>query len=103
MSCSVCRFFNALFSGSKDKKIEKLEALRQELGLRWDEIACIGDDLNDLEMQQKSELSGCPLDALIEAKKKNCDYICQSVCGKGAVRELIEWLIDPCRFRKQMK
>lgn len=62
-------------------------------GLAYQEIACIGDDLNDLPMMKQCGLCACPSDAVSDIKLI-CDYVCQAKGGRGAVREFVQWLIE---------
>lgn len=73
-------------------KAERLNKIKSELGLEWREIACIGDDVNDLPMIRLCGITACPADSVIEVKER-CDYICKANGGHGAVREFIEWII----------
>lgn len=82
-----------LYQGVKDKGV-CLQTIAEELHVSLDQIACIGDDLNDLSMMNICGVTGCPADA-VEGIKKGCDYICQAPGGHGAVREFVEWLVAP--------
>lgn len=57
------------------------------------EIAYIGDDINDLEAMSLCGVKGCPADAVEEIKKIS-DFISRKNGGKGAVREFIDWLLE---------
>lgn len=80
-----------LYQGMADKAA-CLRELTAALGIPLSEIACIGDDLNDLPMMELCGVTGCPADAVQEVKDR-CGYVCQAHGGHGAVREFIEWLI----------
>ena len=79
-----------LHQGVADK-LPKLKAIAQELGAGREEIAYIGDDLNDLECLQYCGFSACPADA-VPAVASVVDYVCKRDGGRGAVRELIDYL-----------
>lgn len=79
-----------VFQGSGDK-IETMQKILDNLGVSQEEVAYIGDDLNDYEAMQMAGLRGCPGDAAMEIKKIS-DYVAESAGGSGAVREFIEWL-----------
>ena len=79
-----------VFQGSFNK-IETMQKLLDKLGVSQEEVAYIGDDMNDYEAMQMAGLRGCPGDAATEIKKIS-DYITESAGGSGAVREFIEWL-----------
>lgn len=75
-----------------------LREIAARYGLSREEIACIGDDCNDLSMMELCGICACPADA-VQAVKKKCDYVCKAKGGRGAVREFVEWLMEnnaPC-------
>lgn len=80
-----------VIQGSKNKVVD-LELLMNKLGLGWENVACVGDDLNDLNIIRKAEWSACPNDAVDEIKKE-CDFVASKVGGRGAIRESIEALM----------
>ena len=55
-------------------------------------LAYIGDDVNDLEAINLSGLSACPSDA-IELVKQNVDIVLNNRGGNGAFREFCELII----------
>ena len=57
------------------------------------ELAYIGDDVNDLELLKKVGLSATPADGITDAKKI-CNYICKSKGGEGAFRELADLILE---------
>ena len=77
-----------LYQGISDK-LPKLKALAGEMGITAEEIAYIGDDLNDLDCILYSGLTACPNDA-VDGIRENVDYICKLDGGRGAVREFID-------------
>ena len=72
-----------------DPKIEVLEKWVDDLELSWEEVAFIGDDINDLEVLKKVGLSACPSDAVLKIKKV-CDYVLESNGGDACFREFAE-------------
>ena len=56
------------------------------------EIAFIGDDVNDLELLKIVGMSAAPADAIKEVKKQS-DYVCKMEGGKGAFRELVDLIL----------
>jgi YrbI family 3-deoxy-D-manno-octulosonate 8-phosphate phosphatase len=58
-----------------------------------DQIAYIGDDLNDLLLHKSVGLSFAPNNAH-ELIKLNSDYICKKNGGDGAFREAVEYLLN---------
>ena len=70
-----------------------LEELRKKYNLEYDEIAYIGDDLNDLDAMLLCGIAGCPADADISIRQI-CNFISTKNGGSGAVREFIDWLVE---------
>ena len=62
-------------------------------GLTLSQVAYIGDDINDLETLEAVGFSATPADGmpLVVAV---ADYICQKKGGEGAVREIIEMILE---------
>lgn len=56
------------------------------------EIGYIGDDLNDLHPMELVGFIGCPADSCEEIKKI-ADYVSKVNGGKGAVRDVIEYIL----------
>ncbi len=83
-----------VYLGAKDK-MQYLEVVKQLSGLSLDEVAYIGDDVNDLgvirALGQKS-LIAAPRDA-VYAVHSEVQYICQAKGGNGAFREFAEWIL----------
>lgn len=79
-----------LYQGVSDK-VGQLKQIAEEWHASADEIAYIGDDLNDLDCIRYCGCTACPVDAVEEAKA--CvTYVCQKEGGRGAVREFIIWI-----------
>ncbi|MFY0689535.1 MAG: HAD-IIIA family hydrolase [Cyclobacteriaceae bacterium] len=70
-------------------KLQILEEWLTELDLQLNEIAYIGDDLNDLDIMEKVGFKACPSDAT-ETIKQICDVVLTNKGGEGAVREFID-------------
>ena len=64
-------------------------ALKKQLRVKNENIACIGDDLPDLQMIQKAGLGIAVANAVPEIQKA-ADYITKAKGGDGAVREACE-------------
>ena len=74
---------------------DKLAILTQILvnhNLTKDQIAYIGDDVNDIEIMQNVGLSACPSDA-ISFTKSTANYVCEKKGGEGCFREFAELII----------
>lgn len=79
------------FQGIDNKK-EVLESLLKKLDLTMDNVAAIGDDLNDLQMLKAAKISFVPRDASAYVDKI-ATVVLSKRGGDGAVREMIEHLI----------
>jgi len=75
-----------------DNKKEVLESLLRKLELNMENVAAIGDDLNDLPMLKAAKISFVPRDASAYVDKI-ATVILSKRGGDGAVREMIEYLI----------
>jgi 3-deoxy-D-manno-octulosonate 8-phosphate phosphatase (KDO 8-P phosphatase) len=80
-----------LYQGIHNKR-EVLEGLLKELNLTMENVASIGDDLNDYSMLVASKLSYVPADASLFVQKIVTEVL-SSNGGDAAVREMIEKLI----------
>ena len=77
--------------GVKDKRLA-LQKMAQELGLTREEIAYMGDDLNDIPAFKASGLNFVPADGSIEVLAV-ADIITKAKGGCGAVREAITMIL----------
>lgn len=77
--------------GVKDKRLA-LQKMAQELGLAREEIAYMGDDLNDIPAFKASGLNFVPADGSIEVLAV-ADIITKAKGGRGAVREAITMIL----------
>ena len=80
-----------LQQGVKDKRLA-LQQMAQKLGLVREEIAYMGDDLNDIPAFKASGLNLVPADATIEVLAV-ADIITKASGGRGAVREAITMIL----------
>lgn len=81
-----------VFLGIKDK-LKTITHFAEKHQLKLNEIAYIGDDLNDLEVIQSVGLSACPKDA-IDTIQNSVDYILDAKGGKGVFREFADLLLS---------
>lgn len=81
-----------LYQGVKDK-LSRLKLVAEKHHVLPEEIAYIGDDLNDLDCIRYCGLSACPADA-VPVVIDEVDYVCTRDGGRGAVREFIDHLIS---------
>ncbi len=80
-----------IFQGIKDKD-RVLKELVESLGLKFYEVAAIGDDLNDLNMLNTVGRSFTPNDGVDEIKSV-VDTVLSIKGGRGAVREMIDIIV----------
>lgn len=73
-------------------KLSTLVSLAKKYNAAPDEIAYIGDDLNDLPCIDYCVKSACPADAAPEVMSKVA-YVCSKKGGKGAVREFVDLIV----------
>lgn len=80
-----------LYQGSADK-VSALNELLKKYRLTIDHIAYVGDDLNDLPVLSRVGFACAVANAVPEAKAK-AHYIANREGGRGAVREIIEYIL----------
>jgi YrbI family 3-deoxy-D-manno-octulosonate 8-phosphate phosphatase len=73
----------------RDQKITILRQWCEELAISLNEVAMIGDDINDLSIMREIGLRACPKDAVQEVKKE-VDIVLTKNGGNGVVREFID-------------
>ncbi len=74
-------------------KAEILEEILQRKKLKPEEVAFIGDDVNDIEVMNIAGLTACPADAT-KFILKIADVIVESKGGYGAFRDFAELIIE---------
>lgn len=77
-----------LYQNVKDK-VSFLRQFLKDNSIKQEEVAYIGDDLNDLPPMQLAGYIGCPADACLEIRAI-ASYISEVKGGSGAVRDVIE-------------
>jgi len=80
-----------LFDGIKRKE-DMINIICNQFKVKTDELAYIGDDVNDVELLKLVGLSATPSDG-IETVRKLCDYVCNAKGGNGAFREFVDLII----------
>ena len=80
-----------LFQGVKNK-LYVAKKLCTELNISMDELAYIGDDLNDINLLENVGFSAAPNNAPSYVKEK-VDFVTSKSGGCGAFREFVEELI----------
>ncbi len=72
-------------------KVAGYETLSR-LGIPDDEVAYMGDDVNDIDLLERVGLSGCPADARSEVRAA-VRFVAPSAGGRGAVRDFCELIL----------
>lgn len=75
-----------------DDKLAVAKNLITELGIEWEQLAYIGDDVNDLGVLQRAGFSAAPANA-DEEIQRTVDYVCRAKGGHGCVRELCDLIL----------
>lgn len=73
-------------------KVQAFERVLAQSGVDDSSVAYIGDDLNDIRLMKRSELSFAVADAAEEAKAV-AHFVTKSPGGFGAVREVVEIIL----------
>lgn len=79
------------YQGVSNKK-ELLEKLMEEKNFSYNNLAYLGDDLNDLAVMKKAGFAACPVDAAAEVQDIS-DFVSRFEGGNGAVREILTALL----------
>jgi len=79
---------------TREKKMDVLNKLIAELGIELENVAMIGDDINDFEVMTKIGFAACPSNAVQEIKNVS-HLVLNTAGGNGCVREFIDgYLLD---------
>jgi len=81
-----------VLSGIKNKDAELIKICKK-YSVKPENIAYIGDDVNDISIMKKIGFSCAPLDSN-EKVKKMVNYICSTKGGNGAFRELADLILS---------
>ena len=73
-------------------KLTVLDTLRTHYDLQWEEVAFVGDDVNDIILLQKVGLATVVADAAYDVER-HADLILSARGGHGALRELVEGIL----------
>jgi len=80
------------FIGIKKKEL-LLPKICKKYQIKKNNVAYIGDDINDLEILKQVGFSASPKDGVSIIKKKS-DYVCKSKGGEGVLREIADLIIS---------
>jgi YrbI family 3-deoxy-D-manno-octulosonate 8-phosphate phosphatase len=70
-------------------KLDVLAEWCREFGLNMEQVAYVGDDINDLEVIAAVGFSACPADA-VEAVKKQVNLVLTRNGGHACIREFVD-------------
>ena len=76
------------------EKLDFVKNICKDLDITLDEVAYVGDDINDIELLQSVKYKACPNDAVKKVKEIEDIIILENKGGEGAVREFIELLLE---------
>ena len=79
------------FMGIRDKT-KTIEDLLRKYQCTWENIAYLGDDLQDLPVLQRVGLAACPADACAEVRS-NVHQVFPEIGGSGVLRTLAELIL----------
>lgn len=80
-----------LFQQVRDKE-QFLKQFMEDNGISKEEIAYIGDDLNDYKAMKLCGFVGCPTESAPEIKQI-ANYVTRVKAGYGAMRDVVEFII----------
>lgn len=80
-----------LYLGVSDK-VKVASELIKDLGITWEEVAFLGDDINDMELLKKVGIAGVVASAP-DYVKKIATIITKKKGGEGAFREFVETIL----------
>ncbi len=74
-------------------KVEVASALLSSVEINWEDVAYIGDDINDVALLKKVGISGAPSNAP-DYIKNLVQIVTNKNGGEGAFREFVETVLD---------
>lgn len=74
------------------RKESMIDSICTTFNVKLNELAYIGDDVNDLEIMRQVGFSATPKDGIKEAKQI-ADYISKAKGGEGVFREVAEFIL----------
>lgn len=80
-----------IHQGVRDK-LGVLRELVAQYGLTLQQVAYMGDDVNDLQALRAVGFSAAPADC-VDIVRKSVDYVCKLKGGEGAVREVVDLIL----------
>lgn len=89
-----------VYRGIQNKE-KQLPSICKKFKVTPEQVAYIGDDVNDANLLSLVGISATPKDG-IHSLKKNVDFVCKNYGGSGAFREFIELILKK-KFGKNIK
>lgn len=83
---------NYVYQGIKDK-LQIAREICEKLGITLEEMAYIGDDINDIELLKTVGVCACPTSAQEDVKLIKNIIVLDSVGGNGVLRELVNQIL----------
>ena len=87
-----------IYQGQK-YKLPALEEIMSKYGFTYENVAYMGDDIPDICILEKVGIASCPNDAVDEVLNI-CNFISSKNGGKGAVRELCDYILEAQNIEK---
>lgn len=75
-------------------KVAAAQDICNELGITFEEVAYIGDDINCYDLLSKVGIAACPADACNKVKNTHNVFIMKKCGGQGCVREFVDRLLE---------
>ena len=83
---------DVLEAGCKDK-VAAVKALCEKYAISLENVAYIGDDINDLDVIKMVGYGCCPADAMPQVRDV-AEYVTKAKGGEGVIREIVEAIIN---------
>ncbi len=80
------------YRSTPEEKIAKLAEIMDSHGVSPEEVAYVGCEITDLKIMQKAGFAAATADAVDEVKEA-AHYVTQAPGGRGAIRELCEFIL----------
>jgi len=80
-----------VYQGARDK-IAVFERILETKGIRPEHTACVGDDITDIPLMEKTGFSFAVADA-VPLARRYADYVTRRKGGRGAAREICELIL----------
>ena len=87
-----------IYQGQK-YKLPALDEILAKYNLKYENVAYMGDDIPDICILEKVGIASCPSDAVKEVKEI-CNFISSQNGGRGAVRELCDFVLEAQEIEK---